>query len=321
MGDLGEWVGLGGYTPEQWQAVGTMATAFIALAAAVFAWQQVRHARKLREEQAQPYVVVDFEASRNIMMNLVIRNTGLTVAHDVKITFDPPLVSTFDATRKPTFAESLFLIKGIPTMPPGRTWTALFERGPDRFERKDLPRAYDVTVTYRDSHGRKYSLPYRLDLDIFFGIRNLGVQDIHDVSQDLRKIRETVARWTEGFNGLRVFTRDGAAKDARDREQMDEVNQRLETNRRADGSVISEWVEQQMGSNWNETHLSIDQVPLPTASESVSRRFKIRRRARHDLERRTGADAGIKTPARRTVGAAFKRLRLPARRSRPRKSL
>jgi hypothetical protein len=280
MGDLGDWVGLGGYTPEQWQAVGTMLTAFIALAAAVFAWQQVRHARKLREEQAQPYVVVDFETSRNILMNLVIRNTGLTVAHDVKLTFDPPLVSTFDDTRKPPFAESLFMVNGIPTMPPGRTWTALFERGPDRFEREDLPRAYNVTVTYRDSHGRKYSLPYRLDLDIFFGIRNVGIHDIHDVSQDLRKIRETMMRWTEGLNGLKVFTRDGNAKDRRQAEEFEEMQERLETNRRADGSVISEWLEEQMESNVSETHLSIEQTPVPKASESASRRFKNRRRDR-----------------------------------------
>ncbi|GAA1622633.1 hypothetical protein GCM10009744_07400 [Kribbella alba] len=288
MGDLGEWVGLGGYTPEQWQAVGTMATAFIALAAAVFAWQQVRHARKLREEQAQPYVVVDFESSRNILINLVVRNTGLTVAHDVKLTFDPPLISTFDDTRKPTLAESLFIVKGIPTMPPGRTWAALYERGPDRYARDDLPRAYDVTVTYRDSQGRKYSLPYRLDLDIFFGIRNVGLQDIHDVSQDLRKIRETVARWTEGLHGLSVFTRDGEAKDKRQREEMDEINRRLATNRREDGSVISEWTELQMSSDWVENKVAVDHETQLPPNESITRRFRKRGHPRSRPRRRRG---------------------------------
>lgn len=289
MGDLAEWAGLGGYTPEQWQAFGTMLTAAVAMAAAVFAWQQVRHARRLRDEQAQPYVVVDFESSRNILINLVVRNTGLTVAHDVRLTFSPPLVSTFDGSRRPTLAESLFITKGIPTMPPGRTWTALFDRGPDRYERDDLPRTYDVTVAFRDSHNRTYSILYRLDLDIFFGIRNVGTYDMHDAAEALREIKKTVGKWTEGPHGLAVFTRDGDAKDRRLAEDVEEHREMIERNRRADGSIASEWVEQQMGSEWDEQQIRMDPLPRSDSRESIAARFKSRRRARvGDAERAIG---------------------------------
>ena len=92
----------------------------------------------------------------------------------------------------------MFITKGIPTMPPGRVWTALFERGPDRYSDKDLPRSYDAVVTFKDRQGREYDLRYRLDLDIFFGIRNLGRYDIHHAAEALREIRTTLARWTDG---------------------------------------------------------------------------------------------------------------------------
>jgi hypothetical protein len=209
----------------------------------------------------------------------------------VKLTFDPPLVSTFDDddNRKPTLAETQFMTKGIPTMPPGRTWTALFERGPDRKDRDDLPRAYDVTVTFRDSQNRKYSLPYRLDLDIFFGIRNLGIYDMHDAAEALREIKKTVGEWTDGHHGLAVFARDGDAKDERSREQMRKHREMFERNRREDGSIISEWVEQQMGSEWNEHQVRVEALPRSESRESIAARFRSRRRARTQVPRRLRA--------------------------------
>lgn len=278
MGDLAEWLGVGGYTPGQWEAFGTMVTAGVAIVAGIFAGVQVRQAKKLREEQAQPYVVVDFEAQANILIALIVRNTGLTVAYDVKLTFDPPLESTLD--RDPPISETKFITEGIPTMPPGRTWSALLDRGPDRYANTDLPRTYDVTVTFLDSHDRTYSLPYRLDLDIFFGIRNLRRYDIHEAAEALREMRKTLERWTDGSRGLAVFTRDGDAKDARLAEERRTMLEMVQRNRREDGSIVSEWVEQQMNSEFDESQIAMEPLPAIEARESIPARFKRRRRAR-----------------------------------------
>src|SRR5215211_8561973 len=87
---------LGWLTSEHWAAVealSTAVTAFVAVAAAIFAFVQVRQARLLRVEQSRPFVVANFEPSpgshRNI--ELVIENIGTTIATDVTIEFDPPL--------------------------------------------------------------------------------------------------------------------------------------------------------------------------------------------------------------------------------------
>ena|SRR6266540_1335421 len=87
--DLPEW------SPADWAAAGTVATAIVALVAAWVGFRQVREARTLREEQAQPFIVVDFEPSRawRNAINLVIENTGKTLAKNVKVTFEPSLES------------------------------------------------------------------------------------------------------------------------------------------------------------------------------------------------------------------------------------
>ena len=45
------------WTPNDWSALGTIITAAVAIVAGFVAWRQLREARRLRLEQAQPYVV------------------------------------------------------------------------------------------------------------------------------------------------------------------------------------------------------------------------------------------------------------------------
>lgn len=52
---------------------------FVLAVAAVVAWRQVREARRLREQQIRPFVVVDFEVDRSLFF-LAISNVGTTLA-------------------------------------------------------------------------------------------------------------------------------------------------------------------------------------------------------------------------------------------------
>lgn len=157
------------YSPDAWSAIAAAATLVVAVVAAGFAWRQVREAQKTREEQAQPFVVVDLdrtEASR-IHMDLVIVNTGTTLAKDVRVAFDPPLRSTLtERNQQYDLADAAIISHGIPTMPPGREFRMLFESMPGLFE-SDLPRTYGAVVSFRDSRGRPYQLDYRLDQRLF----------------------------------------------------------------------------------------------------------------------------------------------------------
>lgn len=67
---------------SEWTAVGTIATAVVALVAAGFAFAQVREARRTREDQIRPFVVVDLQPNRawGNALNLVVENVGRRIS-------------------------------------------------------------------------------------------------------------------------------------------------------------------------------------------------------------------------------------------------
>jgi hypothetical protein len=71
--------------------VGLVAAQLLVLiAAAVFAWRQVKEARELREEQNRPFVVVDVQSDPGSLVYLEVVNMGTSLARDVKIKIEPP---------------------------------------------------------------------------------------------------------------------------------------------------------------------------------------------------------------------------------------
>jgi hypothetical protein len=135
----------------------------VAVAAVIFAWRQVTEARRTREAQAQPFVVVDIEPGRVWMnwLTLVVENVGRTLAKDVRITFDPPLTTT---VKDKDLTKSVLFREGIAVLPPGRRIETLFDLSHDRLEQR-LPMRYEVRVSFRDYRNRQQeSLPYIIDL-------------------------------------------------------------------------------------------------------------------------------------------------------------
>jgi hypothetical protein len=151
-----------------WAAV---ATAFIYLGLGIFAWRQLREARRLREEQtrlaresweeqerlaresqaeqarqaqelreeqARPFVIVDFDHV-DMLFLLVIENVGRTMARNVIIKFDKPLTTTIE--RPHELDEAPLFREPIPSLPPGKKLHVPFDTLPARIE-NDLPLAY-----------------------------------------------------------------------------------------------------------------------------------------------------------------------------------
>jgi hypothetical protein len=181
--DFGEW------KPDDWEAFGTTVTAAVAVLAAIVAYFQVREARRLREEQARPFVVVDFESSPawSNLINLVIKNVSNTLATDVRMEFDPPLKSSDASNQLPS---SLLIREGIPTLPPGRRIHVFFDATHERIK-TDLPLRYDVTVSFKDYRGRQQErLLYRLDLEPLYDVNYITEYGVHHAAKALREIEK-----------------------------------------------------------------------------------------------------------------------------------
>jgi hypothetical protein len=185
-------------------AAGTLLTFLVLVSAAFFAWRQVKEAQRLREEQARPFVVIDFEPW-NPFVDLTITNSGKTLAQDVQFDFKPKLTSVKDKQHAFVPVADLNLFRnGIPSFPPGKRIVLFFDRYPDRIEER-LPERYDVVVSYSDESGKRYSEKTVLDLSMYRDIGEITRYGIHDVHSRLKEIEKTLKAWTHP-DGLKVLT-------------------------------------------------------------------------------------------------------------------
>ncbi|HEV8598287.1 MAG TPA: hypothetical protein VGQ69_02915 [Gemmatimonadales bacterium] len=189
-----------------WTAVtawAAWATVTIYIVLGIFAWIQVLQARKLRKEQARPFVVVDFEAG--FLVYLTVENIGRTMARDVTIRFDKPLESTLSRPRE--IDETPLFREPIPTLPPGKKIRVLFDSYVARFE-ASLPLTYDVMLRYKGPTGRKeWEHPYRLDLNMYLGSAE-PPKGLPELVAEVEKIRKEMEKWRVSGRGLRVQTVD-----------------------------------------------------------------------------------------------------------------
>jgi len=205
---------LSAWQPTDWTALAACVTALIAVVAGTIALLQLRHARALRREQAQPYVVAYMQeaASHPQIVDLVVRNFGTTMAKDVKIAVTPPLLRS----GKGTGSAPVWLPDCISALVPGQEWRTLWDFHPER-ARTDLPDRYEVKVSYTDSRGKALSTPAVLDWGAYKGRSWVTTYGIHHAAKSLREIEETAKKWTDSGGHLAVRTRDGDAADERER--------------------------------------------------------------------------------------------------------
>jgi hypothetical protein len=199
-----------GISAGDWSAIAAWCAVVLGVAAGVIARRQLRLAQRVREEQAQPYVVVYIEPNpaNAYVVELVIRNFGATAAKDVRVSFDAPLISV---ARN---GEHVEVPKMIPVLVPGQEWRTLWDTG--AHVQAGLTTPITATVRFRDSHERE--LPpyeYMLDWEHLRGREPMTIYGAHDAAKALAEISKAIRKWSEGTSGLSVFTRDGDARDAR----------------------------------------------------------------------------------------------------------
>lgn len=187
---------LWGLQAETWTALAAIATALIAAAAVWFARGQVNEAKQLRRDQTQPFVVVDIAPNPSVswVVDFTVKNIGLTLARNVRFTFDPELESSQERYQ---IKDSLLFKQGVPSLPPGKELRFMLDIGHERYEAK-LPNVYKVRVTCDDARGRPVeALEYVCDLDLYMSLSQAGVHNIHDLTNEVAKIRKTLDGWTE----------------------------------------------------------------------------------------------------------------------------
>lgn len=194
------------WDPAAWSAVAAWATVAVYVVLAIFALRQVSEARRLREEQARPFVVAEFVPGLILMFR--VQNHGKTAARNVTIDWETFPTTTRDEPLWKDKNASVLFRSGIPFLPPGQTIETLFDHFPDRVA-KALPMTFKVTVQYQSFDEKQtYTESYHLDLELYRGLRRVERKDIHHVAVALEKLRDTTAKWTDGPRGLKVIATD-----------------------------------------------------------------------------------------------------------------
>lgn len=211
--------------PADWTALAGWVTATIALVASTIALLQLRHARRLRREQAQPYVVAYMEPMVGApeFVELVVRNFGATIARDVRISATPALRRTVQGGDP----EDVWLPEYIPALVPSQEWRTLWDFSPERTSAA-LPDRHEVVVSYQDSKNKKLpDTPSVLDWGAYRGRSWIERRGLHDAAEALREIAKITKKWNNSIHGgLKVYVRDGDAADQRQRAFAESLQQR-----------------------------------------------------------------------------------------------
>jgi hypothetical protein len=191
--------------------------AFLTYRQVVATRQQVEEARRLREEQSRPFVVVDLDISNLPLVFLTVSNLGRTIAQQVRIEFDPPLASSFD-NRAPTEEDKQagrplpplvpfdVFADEIPSIVPGKVIRTLFDSLVAE-RREDLPESYRVTVRYEDDRGGSHKEEMWIGFGSYGNLQYLRERTIGDVHRELEKIANTLRQWSNMYGrGLVAFS-------------------------------------------------------------------------------------------------------------------
>jgi hypothetical protein len=169
-------------------------SAYAADRAAGAAEEQSKIQRQLRIDAAQPYVWVDVRPDEvtGVILNLLIGNSGPTVATNVRVTIDPPL-RAIDQLHDRAHAAQKLLADGIKSLPPGRTYVWPLGQGFNILADTG-PQVHTVTIEAEGPFGTVSPQTYPLDLSNWRGVMHRPAGSLHQIAEAIGKLADDTNR-------------------------------------------------------------------------------------------------------------------------------
>lgn len=188
--------------------------------AAFVATRQVREARRLREDQARPFIVADFDV-RDHLIFLTVSNVGTSLAREVRFDIEPELRSTIEEVPP---GDLKMFREGIPTLAPGKEMRTLFDTFIQR-EQVGLEDEYRFVIRYSDDReNREFEEELVLDIGLYRNVLTVARHGVHHVDKTLDKILKEIKKWRAGSRGLLTLSPEERRAEAeRERQQIEEA--------------------------------------------------------------------------------------------------
>jgi hypothetical protein len=182
----------------EWTTLAGVALAFLGVTSSYLAlWQSQRNLNRqtrIAREAVQPYVWVDvrLDDAQGSALDLVVGNSGPTLARNVKARIDPPLALTYGSRDITRVAEER-LREGIPSIAPNVQVRWYLGIGSQMLA--DLEREYKhkVEVTADGPWGPVSPLSYVIDLGLVRESRDQPSGSLHQVKLAIDAVSKKIS--------------------------------------------------------------------------------------------------------------------------------
>jgi hypothetical protein len=155
---------------------------------------------RLQEIAPQVVIYIDMPYNNDFVMYLVVKNTGKTIAKDIKFLFEPTLMTGFGETPKEM--STRFLKEGISSLAPEQEIRTTFDVISD-YPENELPMSYKVQVDYAsDLQSERISSEHIIDLTMFKQVSVLSKKTEQDFFTAVEHIAESSSRTENHFRHL-----------------------------------------------------------------------------------------------------------------------
>jgi hypothetical protein len=156
--------------------------------------EQTKIQRQLRIDAAQPYVWADVrpDEATGTLLNLVIGNSGPTVATNVHVRIDPPLPAIDQLKDRVEVAQAR-LTDGIRSLAPGRTLTWPLGQGFNLLKDSG-PQAHTLTVNADGPFGPVPALTYVVDMSDWRGMLDRPAGSLHQLTKAVTDLAGKVGK-------------------------------------------------------------------------------------------------------------------------------
>jgi hypothetical protein len=178
------------------QVLSSLATLVVALGILY----QGRQARKARDDQFRPQIIVDADYTGRFTTNIVVRNIGAGAAKDITFAFSAPLESTsgWDITELPYFKNGINFMAPQTDLP--AVWDS-YQNVVQTLREKGLVEGITITSKYRDLQGESYETEWTINPLLLEGSGyseykgyDDQVQALEDQARALEKISEYIGQ-------------------------------------------------------------------------------------------------------------------------------
>ncbi len=184
------------------QVLSSLAT-FVVAAGILY---QGREARKARDDQDRPQIIVDADYTGRFTTNIVVRNIGHGMAKNITFEFSAPI----ETTSGQDITELLYFRNGLNFMAPQTDIAAVWDSYQNVVETlrdKGLTEGITITSRYEDRNGESYETEWTINPLLLEGSGYSEykgyedeVQALEDQARALEKISEDLKEVKEATN-------------------------------------------------------------------------------------------------------------------------